>query len=329
MLGVMGVGLAGLWWSFAQHVPADMVAVRQVYLGSGKGIQEEPLYGPGLHLVIPGYERLHTFPRDLQTLDFNDSESEAAKKRFGDDYRWAPSIRIQTSEGYQVNVDVTVLYRVSDPYEVLRQVGPGRRFEDQVIQRRADKILRQVLGGLNAEDFYSDDVRTVKVEEARQALQADVDPLGMQIWSVLLREYNYDDRYQAAIEARKIQDQRVFKNQAESLAAGRAAERDRVLAEGQANISVEAERGRADARRISAEADLYYRQRIAEGDLAVALAEAKGTELENAALQAVGAGNLVGLEMAKAMEGTQVIVLSTTGREGVNPLALDELVEGF
>jgi regulator of protease activity HflC (stomatin/prohibitin superfamily) len=182
---------------------------------------------------------------------------------------------------------------------------------------------------LNAEEFYDDVVRMEKVDEASAALAADVEPWGVEIWGVLLREYSYDDRYQAAIEGRKIQDQRVFKNQAESLSAIRGAERDRVIAEGQANIEVEKERGRSDVRRINAEADLYYRQRIAEGDLLVSLAEAKGTELENKALQAVGAGNLVGLEMAEALDGTQVIILSTTGANGVNPLDLDELVGGF
>lgn len=326
---VLLVGLAAVWWTFAQDIPADSVAVRQVYLGPNKGVQREPLYGPGLHLVVPGYERLHVFPRDLQTLDFNDSERSVAKANLGRDYHWAPSIRIQTSEGYQVTVDVTVLYRVVDPYLVITKVGAGRLFETQVVQRRADKILRQTLGALNAEEFYDDGIRMAKVEAARQALTADTSEWGIQVWGVLLREYSYDARYQQAIEQRKIQDQRVFMNQAQSLSAAREAERDRVLAEGDATIEVERERGRAAVRRIDAEADLYYRQKVAEGDLLVALAEAEGTRLENEALRAVGAANLVGLEMAEALEGVELIMVSTTGERAVNPLDLDSLVEGF
>ncbi len=327
ILAMLTVAAGAFWWNFAQPVPADMVAVRQVYVGPGAGIQSELLYGPGLHLVVPGYERFHLFPRDIQTMDFNDSER--AAQADSPDYHWAPSIRIQTSEGYQVSVDITVLYRVVDPYKVLTEVGPGRAFETQVVQRRADKILRQVLGALNAEEFYDDRLRVAKVEAARAALEVDLSAWGIQVWGVLIREYTYDQRYQAAIEGRKIQDQRVFKNQAESLAATRGAERDRVVAEGRARIDVEGERGRAEVRKIDASADLYYRQKVAEGDLLVALAEARGTELENEALRAVGSANLVGLEMAAALEGTQVIVLSTTGPSGVNPLALDKLVGGF
>ncbi|HMV68849.1 MAG TPA: SPFH domain-containing protein [Myxococcota bacterium] len=327
--GVLAAGALISSWMFSQSVPADAVGVRQVYFGPGRGVQEDPLYGPGLHLVLPGYERLHVFPRDMQTMDFNDAESEFAKSKIGNDYHWVPSIRIQTSEGYQVSVDVTLLYRVVDPAKVLREVGPGRLFETQVVQARAEKTLRQYLGELDAEDFYDDALRMAKVEKAREALTTELSAWGLQVWSVLLREYSYDQRYQVAIENRKIQDQRVFKNQAESVAASRAAERDRVLASGQARILVEKQRGDAEVTRIQAEADLYYRQKVAEGDLLVALAEARGTELENRAFQAVGAGNIVGLEMAKALEGTKVIILSTTGASGVNPLDLDQLIEGF
>jgi len=144
-----------------------------------------------------------------------------------------------------------------------------------------------------------------------------------------LREYTYDKRYQEAIEQRKIQDQKVFKNQAEAVSASREAEKNRVLAEGQARIEVERERGRAEVRKINAEADAYFRTRIAEGDLLVALAEAEGTKLENQALQQAGAGNMVGLKMAEALDGTEVIMVSTTGDGSMNPLDLDRLIGGW
>ena len=68
---------------------------------------------------------------------------------------------------------------------------------------------------------------------------------------------------------------------------------------------------------------------MAEGDLLVALAEAEGTKLENQALQASGAGNMVGLKMAEVVENAQVIVVPTDGNSGVNPLDLDQLIAGW
>lgn len=319
------LALAALWFVFSEDVAPDEFAVRQVYLGPNKGVQKQ-VYGPGWHLVVPGYERLHVFPRDIQVLDLNDDPPD---RRAPADTLHAPAIRIQTSEGYQVTVDVTVLYRVTDPWTIVTKVGAGRIYENKIVARRADEILRQTLGRLDAEDFYDDKLRMRMAEDTHRELSSVLAEWGIQLWAVLLREYAYDERYQDAIEQRKIQDQKVFKNQAEALAAAQEAEKNRVLAEGQANIDVALERGRGEVRRIAAEADSYFRQKVAEGDLLVALAEAEGTRLENAALQQAGAANIVGLEMAEALKGTRVIVVPTSGEGGTNPLDLDALIRGW
>lgn len=316
-------GSAFLYATFTSRVAANEFAVRQVYLGPDKGVQPEVL-GPGLHFVMPGYERLHTFSRALRVLEFNDSEMSS-----GAQVQTAPSIRIQTSEGYQVTVDVAIAYRIVDPYKVITSVGPGSLYETSLILPRSDKVLRQKLGELNAEEFYLGYLRRQKAEEARELLAADISESGIQVWNVMVRHYTYDSRYQEAIEQRKIQDQTVFKNRAEAIAASREAEKNRVLAEGAAVIEVEKERGRSEIKKIRADADLYYRQKVAEGDLLVALAEAEGTRLENDALSAAGASNMVGLKMAEVMKNSQVIVIPTSGDGGVNPLDLDAMIEGW
>jgi regulator of protease activity HflC (stomatin/prohibitin superfamily) len=330
VIGAALVALAIAFFMLSTYVSPDQFAIRQVYLGPKKGMQQD-VYGPGRHFVLPGYERLHLFPRDLQLLEFNKSELayERENRFHREDHQVANAIKIQTSEGYQVAVDVTVMYRVIDPYVVVTRVGTGTMYEESIVEPRADRILRQTLGQLNAEDFYSDRVRMEKAEEARQLLQEDLEEWGIQVWGVLIREYTYDDRYQQAIEERKIQDQKVFKNMAEAIAASREAEKNKVLAEGKAFIEVERERGRSEIRKIYADADLYYRQKEAGGDLLVALAEAKGTKLENQALQQAGASNMVGLEMAEALKGIEVIIVSTSGPGAVNPLDLDQLLEGW
>ncbi len=323
LVAAVAVGVTALYATFTTYVRPDQFAVRQVYLGPNKGIQED-LYGPGLHFVMPGYERLHTFPRRVQLLEFNDDDV----SKSADSYH-QPSIRIQTSEGYQVTVDVVIAYRIVDPYKVMSQVGPGELYLTSLVNPRSDKVLRQKLGELNAEDFYSGQKRRHAAEDARKLLVGEVEDAGVQVWSVMVRQYTYDQRYQEAIEQRKIQDQTVFKNKAEAIAATQEAEKNRVLAEGQAAIEVERERGRSEIKKVEADADLYYRQKVAEGDLLVALAEAEGTKLENAALQAAGASNLVGLEMAEVMGGSDVIIVPTVGDQGVNPLNLDTLIGGW
>jgi regulator of protease activity HflC (stomatin/prohibitin superfamily) len=321
--GVAFVVFLIVWNTFSIYVKPWEFAVRQVLVGPSQGV-ENAIYGPGLHLVIPGYERFHVFPRSLQVLEFNDETMQGSAAA-----SYAPSINIQTSEGYRVVVDVTVSYRIVDPYKVLTQVGPGTLYESSLVRPRADPVLRQKLGELDAEQFYEGSLRRQKALEARDLLSKELAPTGIQVWSVMVRHYKYDERYQEAIEQRKIQDQTVFKNRAEAVAAVEEAEKNRVLAEGNAIVDVEKSRGNAEVSKIQADADLYARKRIAEGDLLVELARAEARRLENDALSAAGASNIVGLEMAEALENTKVIIVPTDGASGVNPLDLDRLIQGW
>ncbi len=308
-----------LWMTTTVSIAPDEFGIRQVYFGTGKGLQTD-VFAPGTHLVVPGYERFHVFPRKLQILEFNDDRLQASAEA---DY--APSINIQTSEGYRVTVDVSVLYRIVDAYKLITSVGPGRLYVTALVLPRADQVLRQKLGDLNAEQFYAGALRRQKATEATALLTKELEPAGIQVWGVMVRHYSYDARYQDAIEQRKIQDQMVFKNRAEAIAASEEAEKNRVLAEGKATIDVEQQRGKSEVAKITADYDLYSRKRVAEGDLLVELAKAEAKRMENDALTTAGAANLVGLKMADALKNTQVIMVPTDGPAAMNPLNLEQM----
>lgn len=318
------VVLAG-YGSCTTYVKPGQAGIKQIKFGMGKGI-ESAVYGTGLHYVGAG-ETMHRFPTRVQVLELSNSRSEATQDLEG--HRVAPGVNIQTSEGYTVQVDVTVLYRVADPLRVMTTIGPGRLFEDSAVIPRAQQDLRRALGELDAEDFYRGNKRTQKAQEAEAALEAELKDKGIEILQVLVRRYSYDQRYQQAIEQRKIQDQTVYKNEAEAKAATANAAKNKIVAEGAAAVQVELARGEAEVKKLEAEADLYRRRKAADGDLLVKLAEAQGTELENQALRGVGSENMVGLRMAEALRGTRVIVLPTDGEGAMNPLDLKTLLRRF
>jgi regulator of protease activity HflC (stomatin/prohibitin superfamily) len=317
------LGIYVLGSSCSTYVPPNMIGIRQVYFGSGAGIKPET-YQPGLHFIIGGVERLHLFPRDLQVINFSSSSSEQSQQS-----RQADSIKIQTSDGYNVQLDVTLIYRIKDPYHVFTEAGPGRAFEDRLVIPRADRILRKTLGELNSEEFYQGPKRIEKAKAAHDQLVTEVAGYGIEIEAVLVRGYTYDPKYQQMIEGRKIRDQTVFLRQAEAKAAIEQRKRDTMVAQGAANQETELSRGRAEVEKLRAQADLYQRKRAAEGRLLVELADAKGTQLENTALQGAGSENLVGLKMADALRGVRVIVLPSDGKGGTNPLDLGELLRKF
>jgi len=328
LLWILGAGLVVLlvgYNSCTTYVRPGEAGVKQIKFGMGKGI-EPTVYGTGLHYIGPG-ETMHRFPLRVQVLELSNSRSEASEDLEG--HRVAPGVNIQTSEGYTVQVDVTVLYRVADPLKVMTTIGPGRLFEDSAVIPRAQQDLRRALGELDAEDFYRGDKRVQKSAAAQVSLEVELKDKGIEVPQVLIRRYTYDQRYQQAIEQRKIQDQTVYKNEAEAKSASANAAKNKIVAEGAASVQVELARGEAEVKKLEAEADLYRRRKAADGDLLVKLAEAQGTELENQALRGVGSENMVGLRMAEALRGTRVIVLPTDGEGGMNPLDLRTLLKRF
>lgn len=314
----------GYWLASCASVyvgPAQL-GVRQVYYGANSGIRKE-LLTTGTHLIISGYERVHLFPTDLQTLNM----SGAAEQVLGG--RKTDAINIQTSDGYRVTIDATILYRIRDPYLTITQVGPGKLYEDSVVIPRADKALRKSLGELNSEEFYQGPKRIQQTKVAFEQLQPEFHDKGIELVKILVRKITYDNAYQHQIEQRKIQDQMVFKNRAEGAAAREEAHKREIISAGQALVKVALEKGQSERAQILADANLYQRSKAAEGDLLVKTAQAQGTELENRALEGAGAASLVGQRMADVLKGVKVIIVPSSGPGATNPLNVGELLHQF
>jgi regulator of protease activity HflC (stomatin/prohibitin superfamily) len=324
VVGALAVTIIG-WNSCTVYVQPGQFGVKQVIVGSGQGVQAET-YLPGTHWLMPGTERMHVFPADLQVLEMSDEPNAGSHLV---NVRNVPAIKIQTSEGYTVSVDITVLYRIDDAYKVMTQIGPGRLYEDAAVIPLAEQQLRRTLGELDAEEFYKGDTRERAVSMTQKLLIEGLAPKGIRVTHVLIRQYRYDRRYQQAIESRKIQDQTVFKNQAEAQAAQAEAEKNRIIAVGAAAVEVELARGDAEVQKLKSEADLYRRTKAAEGELMVRLARAQGTDLENKALRGAGSENMVGLRMAEALKGLEVVILPSDGEGGTNPLDLNTMLKRF
>ncbi len=316
--------LSGYWLVSCSSVyigPAQ-IGVRQVSYGANSGIRKE-LLATGIHLVISGYERVHLFSTDLQTLNMSGLSEQVLGGRKTD------VINIQTSDGYRVTVDATILYRIRDPYLTITQVGPGKLYEVSVVIPRADKALRKALGELNSEEFYQGPKRIQQTKIAFDQLQPEFQAKGIELVKILVRKISYDPAYQQQIEQRKIQDQMVFRNRAEGAAAREEAHKREIISTGQALVKVELEKGSRDRAQILADANLYQRSKAAEGDLLVKTALAQGTELENRALEGTGAASLVGQRMADVLKGIKVIIVPSSGAGATNPLNVADVLRQF
>lgn len=276
------------------YVPPDQIGLRQISFGPSKGLQKT-LVGAGYRRQIRGYETIRTFPRDLQVIEFTNNESER-----GPDHRTVGAINVPTVDGYPVEVDVTVMYRIADPFKVVSRFGFGRAFEDNVVIRLTDPTVKQHLGELRAEQFYGDQ-RLIKAHNLRKELSAAFRENGIQLADILIRQYDYPDTFQSLTEQKKIQDQSVLTNRALAKQAEVETRLKQTVAEGQNLINLKTAEYQAQITGINAQRELYERQRHAEADLLVRKAEAEGSEMINRAMEGPGSEKLLKLRKGLAL----------------------------
>jgi regulator of protease activity HflC (stomatin/prohibitin superfamily) len=299
------------------YVGPGEIALRQVAFGPNKGLQKE-LVKPGYRRQLRGYETVRTFHRDLQVIEFTDNESEKSA-----DHRTMPSINVPTVDGYPVGVDVTVLYRIADPFLIVSKFGFGRGYEDNVVIRMTDPYVKQYLGELRAEEFYGDQ-RLIKAGQLKRELSRRFKENGLELADILIRQYDYPDTFQTLTEQKKIQDQSVLANRALAKQAEVQTRLNQTSGEGQNAMTLRAAEFQAQITGINAERELYERSKHAEADLLVRSAEAQGTEAINRAMEGAGSDKLLrlrkGLALLNGIKGPIYIDGDPTdlGRLGVN-----------
>ncbi|HEY9420733.1 MAG TPA: SPFH domain-containing protein, partial [Thermoanaerobaculia bacterium] len=276
------------------YVPPDEVGVRQVSYGPGKGLHKERVQ-PGYRRELASYEKIHTFPRDIQVVEFTDNTAE-----MGPGHRQMPAVNVPTVDGYPVDVDVTVLYRIKDPYKLASKFGFGKAYEEAVVIRFTDPLVKRYLGELRAEQFYQE-ARLARVRALKAELSRRFEPNGLVLADVLIRQYDYPETFQSLTEQKKIQDQSVLANRALAKQAEVQTRLNQTTAEGQNLMNIKTSEFNAQITEIRARKDLYERQRRAEADLLIKTAEANGTEAINRALEGAGSAKLLKLRRGLAL----------------------------
>jgi len=326
--------LAFLYATCTQYVHPDQFAVKQVdvpvpLLTGASGIHSN-IYDTGIHWLMPGSEKFLVFPKSIRAVTLH------AKAKGTDDLesltrsdfvRYEDAAHIQTSDGFFINLDVSILYRVVDPYKVVREFGAGVLYEQNGIIFQAEPTLKSTMGTLHPEDFFDAEKRVAKQEESRDKFNEFLLPRGLRVEHVLIRYPQYHEAVQARIEARILQEQTKQKNIEETKLALALGDLNEVLKQGEANLLIKLMEGSNYVTRITAQMDAYRRKRSSEANRVMALAEAEKQRMINNAYQGAGADRLVGLEWARVLSGLDTIVLETGGANGFNPLDLESLMK--
>ncbi len=328
-LGVLGVlGLGALYLFFTARVLPNELGVEQRKFGFKTGIVEKT-YGPGLYFVAPG-ATMRTFPREIHILEAsNDRETSRARARSGDvvekvekyfeardhalgraTHKVIEALNVQTSDGYAVTADVTLLYSIVDPVRIARDFGWGSLYVESFVINTFRNGVLATLGKMNAESFYDEAVRIKAVEEAQVFLTARFAERGFKVERLLLRNYSYAPNYEKSLHDKKVAVQLAEKNRKESLVNEEKAKLKQIESKGNASITIAESEVAAKIARVKAEAELYSAQVRAKGDKEVNVAAAEAKRLKADALTQAGGRYVVALETAKMFDNIEGAVMT-------------------
>jgi len=200
-------------------VPAGQTGVMHVF---GK-VNDSELKS-GFHLINPlATVQMMSVRTEQYTMSIASTEGE----RYGDD-----SIESLTKEGLKVSLDMTVLYRLkeddaSNVYKTL-----GLEYEEKILRPEVRSAIREVIALYEAKDIYSEK-REEAVTKIEDILKSSLDPRGIELESVLLRNVQLPAMLASGIEEKLTAEQEAQKYDFLLQKEEKEAERKRIEAAGQ------------------------------------------------------------------------------------------------
>lgn len=238
VVGLLG-GLLFLALACVRIVPANTVGIPTTFGAIGSPVR------PGLKLVTP-FTEVNTFSTRLQESTMLADVGEGDRKK-------EDSIEVRGSDGYAMNVDLTIRFAVRpDAASTLyRRVGDMAGIRDRIVRPETREGVRVVFGNFTAEEGYTAKREQISAE-VNQVMQKRLEPYGLDLDQVNVRNVNPEESLRKAIGDRAAARERA--NQAQI-------EQQKQVTEAETRKQV-AERD-AQARQISAQAEAEANAKIA------------------------------------------------------------------
>jgi regulator of protease activity HflC (stomatin/prohibitin superfamily) len=215
---------------------------------------------PGWQFINPFTQSIQQYPVTIQTYSMVQRGGEGGDS--GDD-----SIKIQSREGQQVNLDVVIQYQVikERSADLFQDWGgaPIHVVEDRVVRQYTRSQVPLVASRYGWEAVSASGREQITNEIAAR-LEQEFERRHLRLISFGIREVHLPQQLQQALD-QKIQAQQQAERQEYELQQARVkAEQDVVAAEGQANALREQAQGEADAIEIRARAQAEANRQLAQ-----------------------------------------------------------------
>jgi len=191
LLIAIGASLLSMALVFVEPTEVGVI----VSVVSPGGVRPQPLRA-GLHWIIPILEREEIYPVVWQTYTMAGKPNEGAKA--GDD-----SIRARTSDGQEVRLDCSVIFRINSDRAVVIHSDWQTRYIEDFVRPTVRSVVRTQVSQFTVREVNS---------SARKDLEALLDRLlreelaekGLLLDNFLLRDITFTPEYAASIEHKQI-----------------------------------------------------------------------------------------------------------------------------
>ena len=242
--------------------PFVIVESGQVGIKSTTGKYEETPLRPGIHLYIPGFQKVVLVDTKVRLMNYASVETSGG---FDQSIRLKPAINILDARGLPVSIELTVQYRLTAEGAPTTIANWGFSWEDKIINPVVRDIVRNVVGVYTAEELPTKrNEIAVKIENG---VRANIDALPSKpvaLLSVQLREIVLPTKIKEQIERVQIANQESERVKYEVLRTKQEAEKVAAKATGDAEANRIEAQGRADAVTIEAKAQAAANMEIAK-----------------------------------------------------------------
>jgi len=178
-------------------------------------ISDEPV-GQGIVIQVPVVRTVETWNIKLQEIK--------------------ETAQVPSSEGLIVGLDTSLLFRVeaTKAPQIRKTVGPSYLYADRLIVPYFRNAVRDVVSGYPVKNIYGEKGRKEIARKIREFLEANLEPRGITVVDVLLRDVKLPARFKDSIEAKLTAEQRVQQKQFELEQARKDAEIEVARARGAA-----------------------------------------------------------------------------------------------
>ncbi len=251
LVAVIGVVLGVLFSAISQGIlivqPQEVAVVVNTLNGE---LDPNPRRG-GTHIIVPVVQQSFPYLVSQQSVTLDETAGGEG------------AIVARTSDGQEVQLDVTVIFNVSPANANTLHLNWQTRYADQFVVPQTRGIVRDSVSAFEAADIYAGG-REALSDTAAQTLRERMEREGLQLSDLIIRDITFSQQYSDAIEQAQVAAQEAQRARLVVQQRQQEAEQARAVAQGERDAEITRAEGEAQSIILRADAEAQALRAVAQ-----------------------------------------------------------------